>query len=312
MSEMKQILDRNLEKQIMTYADARAKLVELFPEIEFEDEPLPNSSGGKRIFLGIFRGRKVVVKLHRENGKADQEAKATRKAKIMLSEKALPVPCVKYVRDNAIVLEYISGDKFEISDMKHRRLSIEYLIEMHSVRASDDLEDHYFGQALRNRIHQERLRLEQALQAAEQLDEVVSDFDCLCLRAVSAADSDSKGVISHGDYQPRNLLCTGYAVVPIDWVDFGRAHQAYDICNLLYELPFKTVLEGTIYYANRKFGKDVSSSQIESILREGSAIAGVIRAGSHFRQIINGSDRCFVEGALRTVRHGLELTEARH
>ncbi|HKM76352.1 MAG TPA: phosphotransferase [Candidatus Bathyarchaeia archaeon] len=278
---------------------ARGQLRSLYPNIELGQA----LSIGSRwfVFEGTLEGMMIVAKL---NEKANQEKCSTQLARAILPEK-LRVPRVVDAKKNTLLLEYINGNEPCISLLDDRCLCVEYLVEMQSIALRPGLKDYYFGKKLRNRLNAEYFYLTKALPKADQLQKIVPEFAFLLQNALNAVNGDALGVLSHGDYQPRNLLVESEKkVVPLDWTDFGRSHHAYDIGNLLFASSSKTFLAGIDFYLSKRGGTEDSVNFAISA----ASIAGVIRAGSHFRKIEFGT-RYLVESSLKTVHDGYQLVK---
>ena len=276
-------------------------LQRLFPGLKLDET---SRSYNSKVLRGQLNGASLVAKF--DPDKAIQECRATKLAQQVLGARGLRVPGVIGCTTNAVLLEYIEGMEPRLESSAHRALCIDFLTALQSIDPPSDLADHYFGSTLHNRLLEERVHLIKAKTLAPALAAIESDFESLLSLALKAEKFDNKGVLSHGDYQPKNLRITREEeVVPIDWVDFGRAHRAYDIGNLLYSATPEEFRSGIDIYL-RESGNNMPSSMVSEFATQAAAISGVIRSGHYFRSIENGQlDQ--VDLAINSVLKGRKL-----
>lgn len=186
----------------MEVSEARSTLHQLFPELDL-GEPLGGSSGGRSVFQGCHRGRKVIAKLHPQPGKAEQESNALALAKRLLEAVGLGVPSLIATNQQGILIESVEGS---VPDMagndRHLRLCIEYLAKMARAELPTQIPNHYFGAPLRHRLRQERGFFE----ATESQHAGVSDL---------RADFENIWEAMEGEEVPSDRLQHGLAITCI-------------------------------------------------------------------------------------------------
>lgn len=265
-------------------SEARHTLRQFFPEIEL-GALLGGSSGGRLVFRASYKENDVIAKLHPQADKAEHEKNALAAAKGLLGSVGLRVPSVLGKVDRGILIESIDGQAPDIAGNDHHlRLCIEYLAGMARVEIPSGMVNHYHGAHLRHRLEQERGFLESAASRFPEVSDLRRDFESIFAVAVAAVDSDPKGVVAHGDFQPQNLIITASReLVPVDWSDFGLAHHGYEIANLLFDLDSDRMRLAFSWY-----GDSLEWQVSADCLTQGLAIACIIRAGANLRQLLSG------------------------
>ncbi len=266
----------------MPSVDPIQRLKSLFPSIEIHNI-VNGSSGGRSVFKARYKDMDIIAKLHPEGArKALQEATATDKAKSLLNPLGLFVPKIFDIKDEGILVEFVSGNTPDLSKEEDLLICLDYLLKMNGVQPPGDLENHFYGENLKNRIQDELRYFQEALIRVPDLQRSKAQFDSIYSKALDTISADTPGVIGHGDFQQKNLILTSERkLVPIDWGDFGLAHKEYDVGNLLCgvdlnQLMARAKLSHTLQEKLNAFGN----------YKQGVAIACVLRIGSNCRQIV--------------------------
>ncbi len=261
------------------------RIKDSFPSIKIIN-PVKGSSGGRSVFKVRLGSDILILKLHPDSNGAVKEARTTRFARDNLAPYLLRVPEIKDQKQEFVLMEYINGKEPDLTNDTVLDACISYLARMNDISINEiqNYTNHYFGYNLGNRLSYELEQYQEAEKKYPELGKYKKAFLQAMTLAKRAVTDGTRPVITHGDFQRKNLIITDSGeIVPIDWGDFGIAHQSYAITNLIFELDLGKKNEAIQAYVQKRMHPVPNG---HALLAVGMAICTIIRAGAQYRHFV--------------------------
>jgi hypothetical protein len=184
-----------------------------------------------------YEGNVYILKSDTDPVENYREVKALQLAQKMLRPSGIRTPELYSFGAKGLLIENIEGqpnpqDPISIS------LAVQSLLRLHHTPLSNrkKLPNHYYSDNLIRRVHYEKSWLIKTIPLV--IDKVPELGDMMPLiEGIPNFGFDQEPVVGHGDFQPKNLICSKDTIVPIDWKDFGLATRWYDLGALINKIP---------------------------------------------------------------------------